>query len=216
MSVDNVVDFCWSPTDSILVLFVAEQSDGNQPAKVTLVQLPSKTELRQKNLFNTAQQHTGRVTKLVTLKGKQANSLFWSPNGKHIILADCSNGFNGKLEFYNVDELMTMATVENFMATDIKWDPTGSLLGVQYQRLCCRTKRKKSYEKEDDDVSVLLSKQEKEKRRMMMEEWEKWLNKWKMLREEESFGEDEEEEEECDYYETNEEFIDVSEEVVAF
>ncbi|KAG2239892.1 hypothetical protein Bca52824_091251 [Brassica carinata] len=63
----------------------------------------------------------GRVLKLVTLKAKQANALFWSPTGKHMIIAD---GLNGKLEFYIVDMLMTMATVENFMA-HIKWDPTG-------------------------------------------------------------------------------------------
>jgi len=34
MKVDNVVDICWSPTDSILSLFVPEQGGGNQPAKV--------------------------------------------------------------------------------------------------------------------------------------------------------------------------------------
>lgn len=33
--------------------------------------------------------------------------------------------YNGQLEFYNVDELETMATAEHFMATDVDWDPTG-------------------------------------------------------------------------------------------
>ncbi|KAG2244272.1 hypothetical protein Bca52824_093869 [Brassica carinata] len=206
MKVDNVVDICWSPTDYILALFVPELDDGNQPARVALVQLPSKVEIRQKNLFNVSDckmywqsngdylavkvdrygskskksiesgfeifrvkekdipvevleldnkkdkiiefawepkgqrfavihgdlprpdvsfysmQTPGRVSKLVTLKAKQANALFWSPTGKHMIIAD---RLNGKLEFYNVDTLMTMATVDNFMATDIKWDPTG-------------------------------------------------------------------------------------------
>lgn len=69
-------------------------------------------------------QHTGRVSKLTTLKGKQANALFWSPSGHYIILAGLK-GLNGQLEFYNVDELETMATAEHFMATDIEWDPTG-------------------------------------------------------------------------------------------
>lgn len=53
----------------------------------------------------------GRVLKLVTLKAKQANALFSSPTGKHMVLAD---RLNGKLEFYNVDMLMTMTTVDNF------------------------------------------------------------------------------------------------------
>ena len=65
-----------------------------------------------------------KVKKLTTLKGKQANALFWSPAGRFIILAGLK-GFNGQLEFYNVDELETMATAEHFMATDIEWDPTG-------------------------------------------------------------------------------------------
>jgi len=69
-------------------------------------------------------QNTGRVSKLTTLKGKQANALFWSPAGRFIVLAGLK-GFNGLLEFYNVDELETMANTEHFYATDVEWDPTG-------------------------------------------------------------------------------------------
>ncbi|KAK9104761.1 hypothetical protein Scep_021605 [Stephania cephalantha] len=67
---------------------------------------------------------TGRISKLTTLKGKQANALFWSPAGRFILLAGLK-GFNGQLEFYDVDELRTMATEEHFMATNVEWDPTG-------------------------------------------------------------------------------------------
>uniref|UniRef100_A0A2P2K3U1 Eukaryotic translation initiation factor 3 subunit B n=1 Tax=Rhizophora mucronata TaxID=61149 RepID=A0A2P2K3U1_RHIMU len=210
LKVENVMDFSWSPTDPILALFVPELGGGNQPARVSLVQIPSKEELRQKNLFSVSDckmywqsngdylavnvdrytktkkstytgfelfrikerdipievleldnkndkiiafawepkghrfaiihgdgprpdvsfysmktaQNAGRVSKLTTLKGKQANALFWSPAGHFIILAGLK-GFNGQLEFYNVDELEAMATSEHFMATDIDWDPTG-------------------------------------------------------------------------------------------
>ncbi|MQM15581.1 hypothetical protein Taro_048527 [Colocasia esculenta] len=210
MKVENVVDFNWSPADPILALFVPELGGGNQPARVSLVQIPGKEELRQKNLFSVSDckmywqsngeyfavkvdrytktkkstytgfelfrikerdipievlelenkndkivafawepkghrfavihgdgpkpdisfysmrtaSNTGRVSKLTTLKGKQANALYWSPAGRFVILAGLK-GFNGQLEFYNVDELETMATAEHFMATDIEWDPTG-------------------------------------------------------------------------------------------
>ncbi|KAJ3692030.1 hypothetical protein LUZ60_012380 [Juncus effusus] len=210
MKVDNVVDFCWSPTDPIFALFVPEMGGGNQPARVSLVQIPGKEELRQKNLFSVSDckmywqsngeylavkvdrytktkkstytgfelfrikerdipievleldnkndkiiafawepkghrfavihgdgprpdvsfytmrtaGNTGRVSKLTTLKGKQANALYWSPAGRFIVLAGLK-GLNGQLEFFNVDELETMATGEHFMATDIDWDPTG-------------------------------------------------------------------------------------------
>ncbi|KAG4160453.1 hypothetical protein Goshw_025729 [Gossypium schwendimanii] len=210
LKVENVVDFSWSPTDPIIALFVPELGGGNQPARVSLVQMPGKEELRQKNLFSIsdckmywqsngdylavkADRYTktkkstytgfelfrikerdipievleldnkndkiiafawepkghrfavihgdnprpdvsfysmrsthnlGRVAKLTTLKGKQANALFWSPGGRFIVLAGLK-GFNGQLEFFNVDELETMATAEHFMATDVEWDPTG-------------------------------------------------------------------------------------------
>ncbi|KAK9058225.1 hypothetical protein SSX86_023065 [Deinandra increscens subsp. villosa] len=206
IKVENVTDFIWSPTDPIFALFAPELGGGNQPARVSLFQIPGKEELRQKNLFSVSDckmywqsngeylavkvdRYTktkkstytgfelfrikerdipievfeldnkndkvisfawepkghrfavihgdnprpdvsfysvkgGKVLKLTTLKQKQANALFWSPTGRFIILAGLK-GFNGQLEFYNVDELETMATAEHFMATDIEWDPTG-------------------------------------------------------------------------------------------
>ncbi|KAG5565302.1 hypothetical protein RHGRI_001259 [Rhododendron griersonianum] len=210
IKVENVMDISWSPTDPILALFVPELGGGNQPARVSLIQIPGKEELRQKNLFSVSDckmywqssgeylavkvdrytktkkstytgfelfrikerdipievlelenkndkiiafawepkghrfavihgdgpkpdisfysmrstHNSGRVSKLTTLKGKQANALYWSPAGRFILLAGLK-GFNGQLEFYNVDELETMATSEHFMATDIEWDPTG-------------------------------------------------------------------------------------------
>ncbi|KAF2287294.1 hypothetical protein GH714_039562 [Hevea brasiliensis] len=177
-------------------------------------------------------QNTGRVSKLTTLKGKQANALFWSPVGHYIILAGLK-GFNGQLEFYNVDELETMATTEHFMATDIEWDPTGryvatSVTSVHHEmengfniwsfngKLLYRIlkdhffqflwrprppsfltpekeeeiannlkKYSKKYEAEDQDVSLQLSEQDREKRRMLKDEWDKWVNEWKRLLEEE-------------------------------
>ncbi|KAL6906358.1 hypothetical protein ACP4OV_003959 [Aristida adscensionis] len=215
LKIENVVDFSWSPTDPIISLFVPELGGGNQPARVSLVQIPGKEELRQKNLFSVSDckmywqnngeylavqvdrytktkkstytgfelfrikerdipievlelenkndkiiafawepkghrfavihgdgprpdisfytmrtaNNTSRVSKLTTLKAKQANALFWSPAGRFIVLAGLK-GFNGQLEFYNVDELETMATGEHFMATDIMWDPTGRYLAT--------------------------------------------------------------------------------------
>ncbi|KAI3898181.1 hypothetical protein MKW92_016179 [Papaver armeniacum] len=51
LRVENVLDFSWSPADPIIALFVPELDGGNQPAKVSLVQIPGKEELRQKNLY---------------------------------------------------------------------------------------------------------------------------------------------------------------------
>jgi len=104
---DKIIAFAWEPKGHRFAVI-----HGDQPR-------PDVSFYSMKTA-----QNTGRVSKLATLKAKQANALFWSPTGKYIILAGLK-GFNGQLEFFNVDELETMATAEHFMATDIEWDPTG-------------------------------------------------------------------------------------------
>ncbi|KAK2643511.1 hypothetical protein Ddye_025274 [Dipteronia dyeriana] len=282
LKVENVMDFNWSPTDPILSLYVPELGGGNQPARVSLIQIPGKEELRQKgaqagyqssllSFYSMRTAHnTGWVSKLTTLKGKQANALFWSPSGRFIVLAGLK-GFNGQLEFYNVDELETMATAEHFMATDIEWDPTGRYVATAVTsvhemengfnvwsfngKLLYRTLKdrffqflwrprspsfltpedeeeiaknlkiySKKYEAEDQDVSMLLSEQEREKRKMLKDEWEKWVNEWKLLHEEEKLerhglrdGEASGEEEEYEAKDIEvEEVLEVTEEVLPF
>lgn len=83
-------------------------------------------------------------------------------------------------------------------------------------------KYSKKYEAEDQDVSLLLSEQEREKRRMLKEEWDKWVNEWKQIHEEESLqrqklrdGEASDEEEEYEAKDIEvEEVIDLTEEVL--
>ena len=65
-----------------------------------------------------------KVKLIGTIKNKTANHLFWSPQGKMIVLAGLKT-MNGQFEFFNVDEMETMASCEHFMATDVEWDPTG-------------------------------------------------------------------------------------------
>ena len=173
--------------------------------------------------------NTGRVSKLITLKGKQANALSWSPSGRFIILAGLK-GLNGQLEFYDVDEQETMATTEHFMATDVEWDPTrryvatavtsemeaGYIIWTFNGKLLYRVlkdhlyqflwrprppsfltpeqeeeianklnKYSKRYELEDKDVEKQLSEQEHAKRRELKEEWDKCVDEWKRLYEDE-------------------------------
>ena len=45
-------DFAWSPTDSIMCAYQSEQAGGNLPARLSLIKLPERQELRQKNLFS--------------------------------------------------------------------------------------------------------------------------------------------------------------------
>lgn len=103
---DKIIAFAWEPKGH---RFAVIHGDNPKPDV---------------SIYSMRTGQNSRVSKLTTLKGKQANALFWSPAGRYIVLAGLK-GFNGQLEFYNVDELETMATAEHFMATDIEWDPTG-------------------------------------------------------------------------------------------
>ncbi|KAF8110580.1 hypothetical protein N665_0081s0013 [Sinapis alba] len=67
----------------------------------------------------------GKVTELFTLCNKQADSLFWSPRGKLIVLAGLKECFDGKLEFYDVDQLKKITTVKHHKANHVVWDPSG-------------------------------------------------------------------------------------------
>lgn len=52
IKVRGVKMFAWSPSANILAYYVPPSEDGNHPAGVTLIEVPSKTVLRQKNLFD--------------------------------------------------------------------------------------------------------------------------------------------------------------------
>jgi len=52
IKIPGVKDYHWSPSDNIIAYWVPENNEV--PAKVSLMQLPSKEEVRSKNLFNVA------------------------------------------------------------------------------------------------------------------------------------------------------------------
>ena len=209
LQMENIVDFHWSPTQALMCVYQAASSDGNQPARVSLVEIPSRSEIKSKNLFSvkdvTVHWHPdgtylalqvsrftksgktsyngfeffrvgernipmevlelekkqekivsfawepkghrfaivhgdgarpdvsfytmqdgqkGQIKHLGTLHGRPVTSLHWSPQGKFLIIAGLK-GLNGQLEFFNVNDMDTMAINEHFMCTNVDWDPTG-------------------------------------------------------------------------------------------
>ncbi|KAF3948983.1 hypothetical protein CMV_025082 [Castanea mollissima] len=76
LKAENVMDFCWSPTDPVIALFVPTDADEMQPARVSLIHVPNKEELKKKNL-----------------NGVRPCKMFWQSNGEY--LAVLFNQFNG-------------------------------------------------------------------------------------------------------------------------
>ncbi|XP_067006456.1 eukaryotic translation initiation factor 3 subunit B [Anabrus simplex] len=52
IKIAGIRDFSWSPSDNVLAYWMAEDKDV--PARVTLLEIPSRNEIRSKNLFNVA------------------------------------------------------------------------------------------------------------------------------------------------------------------
>lgn len=104
---DQIVDFAWEPKGHRFAVIHGDQT------------IPNITFYSIKNTSNNS-----KVLKLKTLEGKQANTLHWSPAGRFIVLAGMKD-FAGRFEFYDADELKTIAMAQHYLATDIQWDPTG-------------------------------------------------------------------------------------------
>lgn len=65
IKLDNVQDFEWSPAEPILCAFQTEQSNGNLPARISLIRIPDRVELRQKNLFSVSGRRSVSVASAV-------------------------------------------------------------------------------------------------------------------------------------------------------
>ncbi|KAJ1653180.1 Translation initiation factor 3 subunit b [Dispira simplex] len=107
IKVDGIVDFSWSPTsgkpgkpaatgqgsknvDHVLAYWTPEM--GNQPARVTLLNLPNKEIIRTKNLFNINE-----------------CQLYWHPNGDYLAV---------KVERFSKSKKSTFSNVELFYLRD--------------------------------------------------------------------------------------------------
>lgn len=208
---EGIHAFEWSPADPVLCAYQEEQ--GNLPARVVLLQFPSREEVRAKNLFSVAdvrmawhpqgdylavrvekwtktrkstttnleifslrqknvpvdmlelpnksekimglawepQGHRfavihgdparpsvslysmrdpkggaiGGAHHIHTMQNRSCSSLHWSPAGRFLLLAGLKGGHNGKLEWWDADEVQVVGAGEHFMATEVEWDPTG-------------------------------------------------------------------------------------------
>jgi len=205
ITVPNIKEFSWCPTQNIISYFVPELN--SQPAAVAMIDIPSRTLRRQKNLFNVTDcklywQSNGdylavkidkvlktkkpagttfevfrmrvrdipteqielkeavtsfawepkghrfavihgeaqktdisfftmdpKIKLLKTLEKKTANALHWSPQGDIIVLANLQSNTLA-MEFFNVNDMETMASEEHYNASHIEWDPTGRFIAT--------------------------------------------------------------------------------------
>jgi translation initiation factor 3 subunit B len=107
---DAVVDFAWEPAGTRFGLLHVG-ADGPRPAFSLYDMCPPRTA-------------APGVVRVGTAPNQQANTLFWSPAGKFLVLAGLK-ALNGQLCFFSADEFEVLSAGEHFMAVDVAWDPTG-------------------------------------------------------------------------------------------
>jgi len=103
---EKIVEFAWEPKGH---RFAVVHGDGARP-EVSFYTMKDPKSRQAKHLG--------------TLHGRPVTSIHWSPQGKYVIIAGLK-GLNGQLEFFNVNDMDTMAINEHFMCTNVDWDPTG-------------------------------------------------------------------------------------------
>jgi len=126
IKISGVKEFSWSPTDNMIAYWVAENNEV--PAKVSLMQMPSKEEVRSKNLFHVAD-----------------CKIHWQKAGDYLCVAATRytkakrdkgevkySGVYHSMEIFHMRErgipVDTMEIKENIQS--FNWEPTDNKFGV--------------------------------------------------------------------------------------
>uniref|UniRef100_A0A7S1EQF8 Eukaryotic translation initiation factor 3 subunit B n=1 Tax=Timspurckia oligopyrenoides TaxID=708627 RepID=A0A7S1EQF8_9RHOD len=120
LKIDKVQEFEWSPSANMLALWTPEV--GDTPARVSLVEFPSKSEVRSKALFSVS--HIG---------------ILWHPQGKYLCcqvdrLTKSKKGKFVNFELFRITAknipVETVEFKESDSILEFKWEPKGDRFAV--------------------------------------------------------------------------------------
>ncbi|KAL3908502.1 MAG: hypothetical protein SGPRY_009774 [Prymnesium sp.] len=103
----TIIAFAWEPKGIRFAVIHSEA--GSNRTDVSLYTMGSK--------------YNGKISLLKTFEKKSCNSLFWSPTGNLILLANLK-GTAGQLEWVDVNVLQTIGEAEHFMCSNIEYVAT--------------------------------------------------------------------------------------------
>ncbi|CAH8872057.1 unnamed protein product [Trichobilharzia szidati] len=119
----NIRDFAWSPSDNILAYWVPESD--NTPARVVLMEVPSRQEICTKNLFSVAEisllwQEQGDFLAVQVLRCAK-KKLDGEKQVKYVGTYTNFEIVRLREKLYPVDQLEVKASISNF-----RWEPCGT------------------------------------------------------------------------------------------
>jgi len=120
---DAVMCFSWEPAGHRFAMIHAENPSSTK-VNVSFYDMVKNVDKKSKKGKVIGTTVKRELTHTETLEGKQVTQLFWSPAGRHIIMAGLGDNASGTLEFYDVVE-KTLAVKEHYRATEVLWDPSG-------------------------------------------------------------------------------------------
>merc|ERR1712242_573635 len=125
IKVNGMRDFSWSPTENTLAYWVAEDKDV--PARVTLVEIPSRNEVRVKNLFNVAdcKMHWQKTGDYLCVKVDRYSKLRKEKDNKYAGLYFNFEVFHMREKQIPVDSVEIKEQVHAFA-----WEPIGSKFAI--------------------------------------------------------------------------------------
>lgn len=138
---DPVLAFSWEPRgERFAVITTNDPAYGSAPVQGNA--LPTLKTSVTFYYFDQSKAVAG-FRPLKKIDKKTANSLFWSPKGRHIVLATMRTTSSSDLEFWDLDfeplnaegkkeakaelgaSVQQLSVQEHYGVTDIEWDPTG-------------------------------------------------------------------------------------------
>jgi len=135
---DPVTAFAWEPNGSHFV--VISSNDPNLGAVA-----PGITIKTQVNFFH-LDAKKGDFRLLKTIDNKTCNTVFWSPKGRHVVVATMGSSQKFDLEWYDVDfsheirqgslsekpadDIKQIGAGEHYGITDLEWDPSGRFVAT--------------------------------------------------------------------------------------
>jgi len=126
IKISGIKEFSWSPTDNMIVYWIAEQKDV--PAKVSIMALPSREEIRSKNLFSVAdcKMHWQKCGDYLCVKvARYARAKREKGEVKY-------SGIYYNFEIFHMREkgipVDSIEIKENILA--FEWEPTDNMFGI--------------------------------------------------------------------------------------
>jgi len=125
IKIEGLRGFSWSPKDNIIAYWVAESKDV--PARVCLLEIPSRKELRVKNLFNVAdcKMHWQKSGDYLCVKVDRYKKLLENKDIKYAGMYHNFEIFHMNEKQIPVDTVKIEETVHAF-----SWEPVGHKFGV--------------------------------------------------------------------------------------